>query len=138
MSSIGEPSEDFMILSSWDEALASLSSNSWGNITQNAQGDLTEWLSSNATSRYQGVWNKRVKELRPIVNSLVEKRLLPNIPCAVSSAIVETLRWDLLLAAMDADYEDLKRRPSLPSQIRDCYEAGHIPCGYEQSKLVAY
>lgn len=140
LSSVGEPSDDFVLVPSWDDAVGSLTSDVWGDITQNAHGDLTGWLTSNAPSRYQGVWNKRVRELRPIVEKIVEESLLTRIPANDGGDLRDALTWDLLLIAMDAEYHDLKRRPRLPSMMRDCYVSGHLPCGFDnaQSKIIAY
>ena len=140
LSSVGEPHDEFAVVSSWDDAVSSLTSDAWGDFTQNAQGDLTEWLSSNAPSRYQGVWNNRIRELRPMIERLVEETLLTKIPVSDSPGLRDALNWDLLLIAIDSDYHDLKRRPGLPSRMRDCYASGHIPCGFSdaQSQIIAY
>jgi hypothetical protein len=140
LSSAGQPDDQFVILPSWKEAVDSLVSDSWGDMTQDAQGNLTEWLSANSPSRYQGVWNKRTKELRPVIETLVDERLLPVIPVEDDGRLRSALACDLLLVAIDAEFDDLVRRPSLPSRLRECYSSGHLPCGIssDQSQIVAF
>ena len=140
LSATGEPDNRFVMVESWKDASEALVSDSWGDITQNAQGDLTGWLSSNAPTRYQGVWNTRIRQLRPEVEQIVDDSIMPAIPVEDDGGIRSALIWDLLLASVDYDYADLVRRPSLPSQIRACYASGHLPCGFDsaQSQIIAY
>ncbi|MDB4437985.1 hypothetical protein N9195_00185 [bacterium] len=140
LSLAGQPDDRFVILPSWRDAVESLVSESWGDVTKDAQANLTEWLSANAPSRYQGVWNKRTKELRPVIETLVDERLLPLIPVGDDGRLRPALIWDLLLVAMDADFDDLERRPTLPSRLRTCYSSGHLPCriSNDQSQIVAF
>jgi hypothetical protein len=140
LSAVGEPDSRFIIVSSWTVAFEFLVSDSWGDITQKAQGDLTAWLTSNAPSRYKGTWNQRIRQLRPEVERIVAELIMPSISNEDAGRIRSALSWDLLLASIDFEYTDLARRPSLPSRIRECYASGHLPCGFDggQSRIIAY
>ena len=138
LSHLGEKSDSFVTVSSEDEALKGLLSSEWQEYTEEAQGNLTEWLTLNHPKRYQGVWNAKIREVRPTIESLINNRLLPQFS-ATSTPLRDCLRWDLLFCEMDCYYSDLNKRPLPGQRIRYIYEAGFLPCGLSSTgEILAY
>ena len=133
LSAVGVADDRYIMAPSWESALSSLASSEWESFTQDAQGELTSWLTSKAPHRYQDVWNSKVKVLRAEVEQVVDELFLAEPRLGTSEDVRAALQWDLLLACIDSDYADLANRPKLPAMIRDCYLAGHLPCGYDRA-----
>ena len=124
-------------LSDWWEVKSAFSDD-WINQTDEAQGQLTEYLSSRHARFYQGIWSKLVKEARPCVEATAGVRAL-----AVSSVnglgkpFVDSVKWDVLNAVMEISYKT-QNPPVFFSRLFDVYRAGHFPCGMDKDGTILF
>ena len=119
------------LIPSWFEAEQCFLDPVWEQATAEAQGLLTEFLSSGFASAYQGRWNTQATEARDLVHRIV----LPNArewqtQHGISSAFVDCVEWDTLHAVMELSYAEFGP-PEFFRQLLRVYEQGHFPCGWE-------
>ena len=92
--------------------------------------ELTEYLSSRFPSKYQGVWNKTVREVRSEIECKIVPKLLDRQQyIGFSSAVIDCVKWDLLHAAMTIIYINTNP-PLFYLRLFEVYESGHLPCGW--------
>ena len=120
-------------MNSWKEAEASCGDSSWINKTEDAQGQLTEYLSSKHPRDYQGVWNKLVQEATKHMNETVVP-VIENFALekGLGNDFVEAVKWDVLHAIMEESYAS-KNPPNFFRDLLEIYKSGHFPCGIDES-----
>ncbi|TCS37742.1 hypothetical protein EDC30_10334 [Paucimonas lemoignei] len=120
----------YVAVSSWEEANRLCTEPSWEAVTEEARSELTEYLSMRFPTKYQGVWNKVVRELRPYIDEIVVPKLKARQQeVNFGDGVIDCIKWDVLHALMTAHYAVC----SPPSFYRDLwvvYEDGHFPCGW--------
>jgi hypothetical protein len=120
-------------VTSWSEASRLCADSTWEGVSENARGELTEYLSSRFPARYQGVWNKTARELRPKIESTITPKLLAvQQEKGFAEGVIDCIKWDVLHAMMTSVYIDC-RPPAFYLQLFDIYESGHFPCGWSGS-----
>ncbi len=136
-----QDTETALVLSTWGEAIASCASSDWQNLLLEATNRYCEHLCSRSRSRYNE-WNNIVKQVKMIINPLIERKTsrivrenkLPKI-------FLDTVKWDILHVAMEAEYADVYPPGFFASQAY-WYVHGHFPCGWQgdfpKGKLVIY
>ena len=118
-------------LNNWSEVRAAMADINWINATEEAQGQLTEYLSRKYPSDYQGVWNKLVREVRSKVDSTVAaKAEAVAAEHDLGQAFGDAVKWDVLNAVMEISYKS-KNPPHFFDKLLEVYRAGHYPCGME-------
>ena len=135
LSNCGGPLPSFELpairAASWREADVSCSSKEWQRTTEEAAGDVTSHLTLKHPSRYQGVWNKLVRELRPKIEAAIVPTLLEvQAQEKFSDQVVACIKYDVLLAVMTSHYADCKP-PIFFLKLFEVYRSGHFPCGWE-------
>lgn len=118
-------------LDSWRDVVESMLYSDWEDVTTEARGDLTGYLTVKHPSRYQGKWNSLVSEARQII----EREVMPVISnaqhkLAPSSELLDIIKWDLTSIAMTLYYADCNP-PRFFLDLLAIYELGHLPCGWE-------
>ncbi|MEQ1533867.1 MAG: hypothetical protein HOO97_06095 [Sideroxydans sp.] len=117
-------------VTSWSDANRLCSEQSWETVTEEAGGNLTAYLSSRFPAKYQGVWNKVVRELKPRIDEIVLPKLKERQQEAnFDDRVIDCIKWDVLNALMTAHYAECKP-PSFYRDIFVVYEDGHFPCGW--------
>lgn len=117
-------------LNSWKEAEKHFSAPEWKYVTGEAQGNLTSYLSQKYPNKYQGDWNKLVKEAKPKVEQIV----VPHINSLISKENInpvfgDCVKWDILHAIMELTY--VKCNPPLFFlNLFEIYKFGNLPCGW--------
>ena len=134
LSQCGQPQPSYAVpciaVKSWNDASRLCSDAAWESISEKASGELTEYLSSRFPIRYQGVWNKTVRELRPkIENAIMPKLMAIQREKGFAEGVINCIRWDVLYAVMTGVYLDCNP-PEFYLQLFDIYESGHFPCGW--------
>lgn len=131
----GTPSEnigfDVEWLSEWSQAQESLESPEWKMIETDALGNLTAFLATKHASKYQGIWNRLVREATPKIEALF-------IPAAVAyqqerqlrKTFLNYVRWDCLGIIMESTYKPC-RPPVFYTKFLSIYQSGHFPCGWK-------
>lgn len=120
----------YRMLNSWQEASAAFLDPTWEETTAEAQGKLTEHLSSSYPNRYQGQWNRIAKEVRVMIDNIV-------MPVAkeikernkLSQVFLDCVQWDTLHGVMELIYADHAPH-SFFRTLMDVYKQGHFPCGW--------
>src|SRR2546428_121745 len=106
--SVGVPdTKRAIVLSSWDEAIASCSSLEWENLCLEAVNQYCARVIERSKERYAR-WNATVNELKKVtepfvhrkIESVVRKYQLPDL-------FEQTVRWDVLHVCMEAEYADV-------------------------------
>lgn len=140
--SVGRKDTDAaIVLSSWEDAIVSCASLEWENLLLEATNQYREKLASRSTERFQG-WNSITKELKavtvPLVTRKVEQVVKDN---GLPKVFEDTVQWDVLGVAMEAEYADVYPPGFYASQAY-WYTKGHFPCGWQGSfpdgKLIIY
>lgn len=112
----------------WSEIAGQMAAHGWDDFTLARQGDLTGWLTVKHPQRYQTVWNNLVKEIRPQVDGWIDL----NLASVLDDVARSYVRWDLLHAALETRYVDLKNAPLFYSEhVVPAWQAGRIPYGWQ-------
>ncbi|MEH3406615.1 hypothetical protein POW88_01105 [Enterobacter quasiroggenkampii] len=116
-----------------------LNSDEWESATLEAVNEITGYLATKHTSKYQ-YWNSLVKEAKKVVeNDIIPKIIFPE---SEKSSMIESLKWDLVNYLLEDVYSSLLREPFFSKGLINVYEAGHMPCGWSGTwpagKLVIY
>ena len=119
--------QEAKILSSWDEAIKSVSSFEWENFEIDRTGDFTEFLSIYHTNE-RNKWNKKIDETKPAIEDiLINKNTFLN---KLPKDITDSVKWHILGYLMELEYSDICQ-PGFLSRQADWYFKGHFPCGWE-------
>ena len=115
---------------SWSDASRLCLDGSWEKAGDDARSALTEYLTTRYPAKYQGVWNKKVRELRP----KIESAIVPKLKAAqqmhgFGDGVIDCIKWDVLHALMTSSYLDCDP-PMFYLQLFEVYESGHFPCGW--------
>ncbi len=141
-STIGQKDTDVaVVLSSWEEAIASCASIEWENLLLEATNRYREKLASRSMDRFQQ-WNVIAEELKvltvPLVVRKIERVVTDN---GLPKVFEDTVQWDILGVAMEAEYADVYPPGFYASQAY-WYVKGHFPCGWQgdfpDGKLIIY
>lgn len=123
-------------LNNWIEVRAAAADLNWINATEEAQGQLTEYLSCKYPNDYQGIWNRLVREVRSNVDStVVAKADAVAAEYNLGQAFVDAVKWDVLNAVMEISYKS-KHPPCFFDKLLEIYRAGHYPCGLEDDGTI--
>jgi hypothetical protein len=118
-------------LSSWEEVRLACESPEWIEVTEEAQGALTEYLSEKYPADYQGVWNKLVRDARVQVDSTAgAKAAEVAIEQGLGNGFVDAVKWDVLNGIMEVTYKS-KNPPVFFENLLNVYRLGHYPCGLD-------
>jgi hypothetical protein len=117
-------------ISDWGQAIASCTSTVFEDVTQVAANQLTIYLDITYPTEYM-LWNKKVKEIRPILSSLVPRKIEEAArkgycPSNVPESVV---RWGLINACMAIGYSELFKSVYF-ERLAEWYLRGHFPCGW--------
>ncbi len=141
-SAIGRKDTDVaVVLSSWEETIASCASIEWENLLLEATNQYREKLASRSLDRFQQ-WNVITEELKvvtmPLVARKIERVVTDN---GLPKVFEDTVQWDILGVAMEAEYADVYPPGFYASQAY-WYVKGHFPCGWKgdfpDGKLIIY
>jgi len=141
-STIGQKDTDVaVVLSSWEEAIASCASIEWENLLLEATNRYREKLASRSMDHFQQ-WNVIAEDLKvltvPLVVRKIERVVTDN---GLPKVFEDTVQWDILGVAMEAEYADVYPPGFYASQAY-WYVKGHFPCGWQgdfpDGKLIIY
>jgi hypothetical protein len=130
-----------IVLSSWEEAIKSCASSAWQNLLLEAANQYTEKLASISRERFRQ-WNVIVREMKAVTTPLVDRKIAQVVKeNQLPKVFKDTVEWDILHLAMEAEYADVYEPGFFASQAY-WYVQGHFPCGWEgafpEGKLVIY
>lgn len=128
---VGQKDTDVaIVLSSWDEAIASCASIEWENLLLEASNRYCEKLAQLAPGRFQQ-WNTIAEELKVVTIPLVARKIDQVVrEHALPKVFEDTVQWDILGVAMEAEYADVYPPGFYASQAY-WYVKGHFPCGWQ-------
>ncbi|MFB9241916.1 hypothetical protein IV454_29010 [Massilia antarctica] len=130
---VGRPEESpcgEIFIFDWEKAIISSTSTVFTDVTQDATNKLTTFLDIEYPKEYL-LWNKKVKNIRPVLSSLVTRKVQEAArkgfcPPTVSTDIV---RWTLVKACLALEYSDYCKSPYFEI-LAEWYLRGHFPCGW--------
>lgn len=123
-------SESALVLSSWGEAIESCSSDDWQNLLLEASNRYTEQLMKNSMERFRQ-WNSIVDEVKPVTMDLVKRKIAKvSMENQLPKIFEDTVNWDMLHLAMEAEFADVYPPGFFASQGY-WYVHGHFPCGWK-------
>ena len=133
--------EAAVVLSSWAEAVESCASDAWQDLLLEAANRHREQLLQKDKERFRR-WNEIVREVKPSVLALVARKIEPVVrEHSLPKVFGDTVNWDILHLAMEAEYADVYPPGFFASQSY-WYAHGHFPCGWQgefpAGKLVIY
>lgn len=139
---VGRPVDGpFVLVQSWDAAIASCCSQEWEDLLLEASNRYTDLISRKAPGLFQK-WNKITEEMKAVTVPLVQRKIervvrendLPKV-------FEDTVQWDILAVCMEAEYADVQPPGFFKSQAY-WYVSGHFPCGWEgefpEGRLIIY
>jgi len=131
----GELSSDLTdVQRATDESQARMlfSSDDWADARNEAQGDLTGYLSKHHYDAYGGHWNNLVKE----TTKLLEGEVLDSLRSALQqrgwpNEMIRPIIVDLTRAVLECSYRTkFRKAPAFFGTVLAIYKAGHLPCGW--------
>ena len=131
---------DFSVskINNWDEFKIAFNDADWINLTEDANGNLTEYLSYKCPNEYQGVWNKMIKEARLSVASFLEPKAIAfSESNNLGNAFVDGVKWEVLNGIMEHSYL-AKNPPLFFRKLLEIYKLGHCPCGFKSQAYVVF
>jgi len=133
--------ENAIVLGSWAEAIASCSSTNWENLCLEAANQYCERLVERSPDRFSA-WNDVANDVKPSVVALVAEKAAHVVAAhALPKVFVDTVNWDILHLAMEAEFADVYP-PGFYASQAFWYLNGHFPCGWDgafpEGTLVVY
>src|ERR1700752_3699285 len=117
------------ILSSWTEAIDSCSSMEWQDLLIEAANEYRKQILKVSKERFTQ-WNEVIREVKkytmPMVSKKIEKVVKEN---SLPKIFEDTVNWDIMHLAMEAEYSDVYKPGFFASQSY-WYAKGHFPCGW--------
>lgn len=119
-----------IVLSSWEEAIAYCSSLDWENLQLEAANRYCEQLLLRDKERFKQ-WNQVVEIVKPVTEALVVRKIASVVKeYHLPKVFEDTVKWDVLHLAMEAEYADVYPPGFYASQAY-WYRQGHFPCGWQ-------
>jgi hypothetical protein len=133
--------EAAVILSSWKEAISFCASNEWQDLLLEATNQYHEKL-SNISRERSSQWNIILREVKTVTAPLVARKIERVVKENQLPKIFEdTVNWDIMNLAMEAEYSDICSPAFFASQAY-WYTSGHFPCGWQgkfpEGRLIVY
>jgi len=130
-----------IVLDSWKEAIESCSSDVWQDLLLEAANQYRMRLVERSKERFSQ-WNAVVREVRALTNPLVEQKFdLVQREHDLPKVVEDSIKWDILHAAMEAEFADVYP-PGFSVSNAYWYVHGHFPCGWEgkfpEGKLIIF
>jgi len=122
--------ERAIVLDSWSEAVQYCASVEWEDLLLEASNRYCEKLAEASQERFNH-WNDIMREAKGHTEPLVERKIREvaeknNLP----KVFEDTVKWDIVHLAMEAEYADLYPPGFYASQAY-WYKVGHFPCGWK-------
>ncbi len=114
----------------WQKAKKIYESSLWDDLTQDAQGRLSEFLFKKHNNIYNSSWNKLAKqasgffdmEILPLVEGFAQNHELGNL-------FIQCVSWDIQHIIIEKSF--VKQKPPIFfGLLFTVYKAGHFPCGW--------
>lgn len=130
-----------IILPNWEAAIESCASIDWENLLLEAANQYRNKLMQLSPERFRQ-WNIIVEDVKKATNPLVERKIAQVVKDhQLPQVFADTVKWDILHLAMEAEYADVYP-PGFYASQGYWYRSGHFPCGWEgrfpEGKLVIY
>jgi hypothetical protein len=124
-------SESATFLDSWNEAIIfATDRRDWESFRLERRNELTVFLHNRAMDRYRK-WNEITADLKRTIEPMVFRKIASvSVAHNLPKAFEHCVRWDILGACMEAEYEDL-RPLGFYSELAVIYLKGHFPCGWD-------
>ena len=123
-------SERVQILNTWDEAISACSNPEWEDIRLEAANRFREKLAKANVDRFRQ-WNEIVKEIKPVVEALVERKTAEIVARhSLPKEFINAVRWDILHLCMECEFADVVP-PAFYAGQSYWYAKGHFPCGWD-------
>ncbi len=117
------------VLTSWDKAIASCSNIEWENLLLEAANQYCERLIERSRERFNR-WNDIVNEMKSYTVDLVQKKIKTTVEeNNLPEVFEDSVQWDILHLAMEAEYADIYP-PGFYASQSYWYCEGHFPCGW--------
>ena len=126
-------------LEDWEAVATSCESAEWIEMTETAQGNLTEHLANHHPDKYHGIWNAIVRKIRPEVEATagIEAEKIASLH-HLPKGFVDAIKWDVLHAVMETVYAETLP-PVFFRNLMEIYRLGHCPCGVDsESQAVLF
>jgi hypothetical protein len=130
------------LVSSWEEAIAYCASQETRALWLEAANQFRLRVLERSRERYRQ-WNEIAKEIRPIVDSFVGRKIGSAVSSNNLPKIFEDhVRWEIAHLFMECEYADVYP-PGFFASHAYWYIHGHFPCGWKGSfpndgKLVVF
>ncbi len=133
--------EQAIILTSWQEAVASCNSQEWDDLLLEAANRYRSSLLRLSRSHFVK-WNTVVEDLKKYTEPLVKRKMDEAVSSlGVPKDIESTVQWDVLHLAVEAAFADVCP-PGFYASQAFWYVKGHFPCGWQgnfpEGKLVIF
>ena len=128
--SIGQQdAKNAIILTSWEEAIVSCSSENWQELLLEAANRYTEQISVRSGERFKE-WNNVASTVKNVAIALVNRKTAQIIKdYSLPNIFQDTVQWDIFHLLMEAEYADIFPPGFFASQGY-WYIKGHFPCGW--------
>lgn len=106
---------------------------SWEGWTLDRRNDLTSFLGRRFPKR-DAEWGQVATAVRGLIESEIVPKIAPLLAVVLPGAptAIDSVRWDLANALMEAAYADC-RPPQFFTHLIPVYGAGHLPVGWDES-----
>lgn len=126
-------SSEVQFLDGWPQAMEICSTQTSKDARLEASNELSVQLSLHHGVAYRS-WNQKAEEIRPLVDSLIKKKLSNGVvrsrlPGDAEKIVFSVLQWDFLSLGLAHEYRHLVRTRYY-ELLERWYFAGHFPCGW--------
>lgn len=119
-----------VVLTSWDEAVTSCSSAEWEDLCMEAANQYRERLLERGFSNLSR-WNEVAALVKPLAKALVREKTETIVAThGLPKVFIDTVEWDIIHLAMEAEYADVVA-PGFYASQGYWYAEGRFPCGWQ-------
>jgi hypothetical protein len=119
-----------IVVASWDEALMYCRDSSWQDLLLEATNQYRVKILQHSKERYRQ-WNLIVEDIKLSTVPLVKQKIAPVVVShQLDKTFEDTVQWDILSVAIEAEYADVYPPGFFASQAY-WYVHGHFPCGWQ-------
>lgn len=133
--------EAVTVLSSWEQAVESCSSQEWEDLCLENANRLRRQVRRHSVDDFER-WNDLVDQIKPTTEALVERKIADVVrEHHLPKTFSDDIRWQILHICMETEYSDIVP-PAFYMDLALWYLKGHFPCGWEDEypdgRLIVY
>ena len=129
------PPQGIMVVPGWDAAVRECRSRKWDNLRIAARNTLQRMIERRDWA-LGDEWNAIVEEARPVIMSLISKRLVDiGAPSTAHKPLLDSISWDFLGICLENEFAPVVPSVFYIKYLEPWYVQGRFPCGCDGKAL---